>query len=120
MRTALLPILLSLLLALSGQALALGCGTDHDGEQPVSMDMSADDHHSHCEPSAGGEHGSGNCAQPDDCTSDCACCPGHCAGAMPAGDSKPISTYGSAAATAYLELNSSPEPEAAIRPPICR
>lgn len=106
-------LLLVLLLALNGQALAAGCEAKASGEMFMPVDMQGD-HQSHCSPAANGdcEAHSGNCDQ------SCGSCPGHCASALPAGDNRVVPPAGNFQATAYREFSSSPEPEAALRPPI--
>lgn len=115
-------LLLILLLALTGQAQAASCGSDTGGGMSMPMEMDGD-HQSHCAPGAGSDHGvrSGDCGGHDgDCEQNCGCCPGHCASALPAGDSRALPLRGNSQTTSYREFNSSPEPEAALRPPIRR
>lgn len=103
-------LLLLLLLAIAGPALAAPCA----GQAQPAMEMAADS--DHCSAESSGHH----CEPDTDCDQTCNCCPGHCASALPAGDTQVATPARGAPVTAYTEINSSPEPEAAIRPPIRR
>ncbi|MGL6162196.1 hypothetical protein [Microbulbifer sp.] len=115
-------MLLLLLLVLCGQALAAPCAEmDSHGEgQTPAGSMHDTGRDMHCDKAAGADHCTETTAvgENTDCDQTCGCCPGHCVGALPAGDFQATAPLRNTPATAYAEINSSPEPETAIRPPI--
>ncbi|WP_308365922.1 MULTISPECIES: hypothetical protein [unclassified Microbulbifer] len=124
MRTpAAMTLLLLLLLAIAGRALAAPCAEmdSHDeAVQAPAESMLGMDHKMHCDEATVTSHCSETTTTGEntDCDQTCGCCPGHCAGALPAGDLQAAAPLRNTPATAYAEINSSPEPETAIRPPI--
>ena len=132
-------LLFLMLITVFGQVMAQSCADLH-GQMAVAstmeeMDESAGHQRTHSSPSAEeGQHhdhcGDGmtvpqtqtsHCdAQPtaDDCGQGCSCCPGHCASALPAAETKAAQAVGCAQISSYHDIASSPEPESAIRPPI--
>lgn len=123
-----MTLLLLLLLAIAGQALAAPCAEmvshEMDGHdeavQAPAEPMHGMDHKMRCNEATTASHCSETTATGGsvDCDQTCGCCPGHCAGALPASDLQATAPLRNTPATAYAEINSSPEPETAIRPPI--
>ncbi|TLM73999.1 hypothetical protein ACONUD_18460 [Microbulbifer harenosus] len=137
MFNALKTLLLLALLAVTGEAAAVHCGSEN-GHEPRSEIQVAEQapagnpHHGHTEPVAAtavvdkSAHCShGQCedthttsAPHQNCDGSCSCCPGHCANAIPV--SATIAEFISflRSHTAYRPLDSTPAPESTIRPPI--
>lgn len=117
-----MTLLLLLLLAIAGRALAAPCATETHGDHAAAA--VATPQQAHCHQPGDTTH-QGHCSQQDDqasgdCERGCNCCPGHCSTALPSGNGPCGVRTGVAPVTAYRENNSSPAPESAIRPPISR
>jgi len=117
-----MTLLLLLLLAITGRALAAPCATDAHGDHAAAA--AATPQQAHCHHSGDAAHEKPCAQQGDqtggDCERGCNCCPGHCATALPSSNAPCGMPAGVSPATAYREDNSSPSLESAIRPPISR
>ncbi|WP_073273355.1 hypothetical protein [Microbulbifer donghaiensis] len=112
-------LLIFLLLALNGQAFAAPCASTGTGDDShhQSSDLATADH---CAMDESAHHcdsgGTGKTLEA--CEQACSCCPGHCASAMPGSEIHGSVSQPTTAKAIYVELHSSPLPEAALRPPI--
>ncbi|WP_323845499.1 hypothetical protein [Microbulbifer magnicolonia] len=112
-------LLLFLLLALNGQAFAAPCASAGGGDDShhqsehsaTASHCSVDETAHHCDSADAGE-------TLEACEQACSCCPGHCASAMPGSEFTGSASLPAADNAIYVELHSSPLPEAALRPPI--
>ncbi|UHQ56781.1 hypothetical protein [Microbulbifer sp. YPW16] len=116
-------LLITLALALNGQAFAAPCaggnsGGEHGGEHhqagQAAQHCAPESHHCDATSQASTIQDSG----PESCEQACSCCPGHCASAITAQSVHGPAALAPVAHTLYAELQSSPLPEAALRPPI--
>ncbi len=118
-------LLLLVLFAVAGEALAAPCdsgsdhqapGISHDAVNMPHKSMESIARHQQC-----ADHGCNSRSELQthhSCDSDCNCCPGVCTSVIPT-SANPTELIGfSLPRTAYRSLDSSPEPETAIRPPI--
>lgn len=122
-------LLLMLALTLNGQAFAAPCGV-RDGQvgevgdhhhaaapQASAHCAEATDSH-HCHQSGGPGIEPADSPQSESCEQACSCCPGHCASAITASEHTGSTLHRLAGKAFYSEPQSSPLPEATIRPPI--
>ncbi|WP_105102988.1 hypothetical protein [Microbulbifer pacificus] len=132
MLNALKTLLLLALLAITGEAAAMHCGSEdghgqHSETQIVEQvqvakadphrTMAAAEKAAHCR--QGQCEGAHTASSPhQDCDGSCNCCPGHCANVIPV--SMTVAEFISFihSQTAYRPLDSTPAPESTIRPPI--
>lgn len=112
----LLPTLLSLLLfALAEPAVAAPCASESATAQAPATAMAT--HSTHGE-SASGHEPAADCDSHNQCGQ--GCCPGLCAGALPATEIRSLSPHGAGRPGNYRTFDSSPAPENPLRPPIRR
>ncbi|MFV8783960.1 hypothetical protein ACNKU7_16190 [Microbulbifer sp. SA54] len=116
-------LLLLALFALAGEAMAMPCEQGGDRGAPQSehdaMSPSANNTQSETEscPCSSDSCHSGMALQ-QDCSSDCRCCSGACAGVIPPTAMPTEFARFNLFRLAYLAPDSSQEPETVIRPPI--
>lgn len=117
-------MLLILLLASTGQAASAPCAADVPNSDTEIFHPEGSGahgaHQNHCLAMDSAENCGANETEHGDCEQPCNCCPGHCASALPVSDRKGSAPLRNTADSRYAEIQSSPLPEMALRPPINR
>lgn len=118
-------LLITLALALNGQAFAAPCAQGSNGSSDHHGNTTAETGN-HCAMEQGSHHCPDPAGQPhhtpgdtvESCEQACSCCPGHCASAVPGNEMQNATAHFASASTLYTEIQSTPYPETALRPPI--
>ncbi|WP_091510388.1 hypothetical protein [Microbulbifer yueqingensis] len=118
-------LLITLALALNGQAFAAPCAGGKSGGEQGGEHHQSGHTVKHCAPEAHHCAAAGTArfskvqdSGTESCEQACSCCPGHCASAVPGNELTGAANHYAIASTLYSEIHSTPHPETALRPPI--